>query len=163
MDVYFDNVGGPITDTVLLHIARDARVVLCGAISQYNAVEDELYGLRNYVNLIIMRGTAQGFIVLDYLDRALEGLLALNNWVADGRVVQEIDMQSGFENVPATLTRIFTGENLGKQLLEVCKPPVPLNRSPRRRSGFRPDEPLQRLAPRLSYTVSSGARPSASR
>ena len=125
VDVYFDNVGGPITDEVLLHIAQNARIVLCGAISQYNAKEEELYGLKNYLSLIINRGTAQGFIILDYLDRALEGLMCLTKWVEDGSVTQEIDMQSGFENIPATLARIFTGENLGKQLLKVCDAPLP--------------------------------------
>lgn len=136
VNVYFDNVGGPITDEVLLHIAQNARVVLCGAISQYNAVEDETYGLKNYLSLIINRGTAQGFIILDYLDRALEGLLCLTKWVEDGSVVQEIDMQSGFENIPQTLSRIFTGDNLGKQLLKVSEPPLPLRTNAMEKSVF---------------------------
>ena len=127
VNVYFDNVGGPITDEVLLHIAQNARIVLCGAISQYNAVEADLYGLKNYLSLIINRGTAQGFIILDYLDRALEGILCLTKWIEDGAITQEIDMQEGFDNIPQTLTRIFTGENLGKQLLKVCDAPLPLN------------------------------------
>ena len=127
VDVYFDNVGGPITDEVLLHLSQNARIVLCGAISQYNvANEADIYGLKNYLSLIINRGTAQGFIILDYLDRALEGILCLTKWVEDGSVKQEIDMQEGFENIPATLTRIFTGENRGKQLLKVCEPPLPV-------------------------------------
>ena len=129
IDVYFDNVGGRITDEVLLHLAQNARVVLCGAISQYNTAPDEMYGLKNYLSLIINRGTAQGFIILDYLDRALEGLLCLTKWVEEGRVIQAIDMQNGFNNIPATLTRIFTGENLGKQLLKICDPPLPLRTS----------------------------------
>lgn len=127
INVYFDNVGGPITDEVLLHIAHEARVVLCGAISQYNTEPQDLYGLKNYLSLIINRGTAQGFIVLDYLDRAVEALLCLNQWVAEGRITQEIDIQEGFDNIPATLSRIFTGDNLGKQLLKLCDPPLPLN------------------------------------
>tara|TARA_R110002096_G_scaffold22675_21_gene72771 strand:- start:3447 stop:4547 length:1101 start_codon:yes stop_codon:yes gene_type:complete len=129
VDVYFDNVGGPITDEVLLHIAHNARVVLCGAISQYNTEPQDLYGLKNYLSLIINRGTAQGFIILDYLDRAVEALLCLNKWVEDGRIIQEIDVQEGFDNIPATLTRIFTGDNLGKQLLKLGDPPLPLNSS----------------------------------
>ena len=136
IDVYFDNVGGPITDEVLLHVAQNARIVLCGAISQYNAAEGEFYGLKNYLSLIINRGTAQGFIILDYLDRALEGLLCLTKWVEDGSVIQEIDMQSGFENIPKTLSRIFTGENLGKQLLKVCDPPLPLRTNTLEKSVF---------------------------
>ena len=136
VDVYFDNVGGPITDEVLLHVAQNARIVLCGAISQYNTSPEEIYGLKNYLSLIINRGTAQGFIILDYLDRALEGLLCLTKWVEDGRVVQEIDMQEGFENIPATLTRIFTGDNLGKQLLKVCEAPLPLRSNAIERTVF---------------------------
>jgi NADPH-dependent curcumin reductase CurA len=129
VDIYFDNVGGPITDEVLLHTARNARIVLCGAISQYNTPPEEMYGLKNYLSLIINRGTAQGFIILDYLDRALEGILCLTKWVEDGRVIQEIDVQNGFDNIPATLTRIFTGENLGKQILKVSDPALPVSSS----------------------------------
>ena len=136
IDIYFDNVGGPITDEVLLHLALNARIVLCGAISQYNATESEIYGLKNYLSLIIQRGTAQGFIILDYLDRALEGILCLTKWVEDGAVIQEIDMQEGFDNIPATLSRIFTGENLGKQLLKVCDPPLPMRTNALERTVF---------------------------
>jgi NADPH-dependent curcumin reductase CurA len=85
-----------------------------------------MYGLKNYLSLIINRGTAQGFIILDYLDRALEGILCVTKWVEDGRVIQEIDTQHGFDNIPDTLTRIFTGENLGKQILKVSEPPLPV-------------------------------------
>jgi len=136
VNVYFDNVGGEMLDEVLLHVALHARIVLCGAISQYNVSEENLYGLRNYLSLVINRGTAQGFIILDYLDRAIEGLLCLNKWVEDGKVIQKIDMQTGFDLIPATLTRIFTGENLGKQLLKVCDPPLPLRTNAIERTVF---------------------------
>jgi len=130
VDVYFDNVGGEMLDAVLLHIAMHARVVLCGAISQYNVDDDDArYGIKNYLALTINRGTAQGFIILDYIDRAIEGLLCLNKWIEDGKVVQEIDMQHGFEQIPATLTRLFTGANLGKQLLKVSDAPLPVRTS----------------------------------
>ena len=79
--------------------------------------------------LIINRGTARGFIIIDYLGGALEGLLNLNKWVEDGKVIQEIDMQHGFDQIPATLTRLFTGKNLGKQLLKVSDAPLPLRTS----------------------------------
>ena len=130
VDVYFDNVGGEMLDAVLLHIAMNARVVLCGSISQYNLADDARYGIQNYSMLTINRGTAQGFIILDYLDRAIEGLLCLNKWVDEGRLIQEIDLQHGFEHIPSTLTRIFTGANLGKQLLKVTDPPLPPRTSP---------------------------------
>ncbi|MBT8470211.1 MAG: NADP-dependent oxidoreductase, partial [Deltaproteobacteria bacterium] len=129
VDVYFDNVGGEILDQVLLHVALHARIVLCDAISEYNTAEEDRYGIKNYTSLIINRGTARGFIIIDYLGRALEGLLSLNKWVEDGKVIQEIDMQHGFDQIPATLTRLFTGANLGKQLLKVSDPPLPLRTS----------------------------------
>ncbi len=129
IDVYFDNVGGEILDAALLHIAMHARVVLCGAISQYNEDPSERYGIKNYIALTVNRGTAQGFIILDYLDRAIEGLLCLHKWVQDGKVVQEIDVQHGFENIPATLGRLFTGANLGKQILKVSDASLPLRTS----------------------------------
>ena len=129
LDLYFDNVGGEILDAALLHLAMRARVVLCGSISQYNVEEGEQYGIKNHMELVVNRGRAEGFIILDYLDRAIEGLLCVSKWVDEGKIVQEIDMQHGFENVPATLTRIFTGANLGKQLLKVADPPLPLRTS----------------------------------
>ena len=82
-------------------------------------------------------GTARGFIIIDYLGRALEGLLSLNKWVEDGKVIQEIDMQHGFDQIPATLTRLFTGANLGKQLLKVSAPPLPIRTSPIEKAVFK--------------------------
>ena len=138
VDIYFDNVGGEILDAALLHLAMHARVVLCGAISQYNLEDDaNRYGIQNHMELVIQRGTAQGFIILDYLDRAIEGLLCLNKWMDEGKIVQEIDMQEGFENIPATLARLFTGENLGKQLLKVADAPLPIRSSAIERLAMR--------------------------
>ncbi|MGR8918197.1 MAG: NADP-dependent oxidoreductase [Gammaproteobacteria bacterium] len=125
VDVYFDNVGGEILDTVLLQLADRARVVLCGAISQYEHF-DAQEGIRNMLSLVIHRARAEGFIILDYLDRALPALLTLNHWVEHDLLRQEIDMQEGFENIPATLNRLFRGRNLGKQLLRVADPPLPV-------------------------------------
>lgn len=131
VDIYFDNVGGEILDAALLHLAMHARVVLCGAISQYNLTDDESrYGIKNHMQLVLSRGTAQGFIILDYMGRAVEGLLCLNKWVQEGKIVQEIDMQQGFENIPATLARLFSGANIGKQLLKVSDAPLPVRTSP---------------------------------
>lgn len=124
IDIYFDNVGGAILDEILLHLAHKARVVMCGAISQYNHF-DEPDGIKNSVALIMQRARIEGFIILDYLDRALPALLRLNRWVELGQVRQEIDMQHGFENIPQTLTRLFSGANLGKQMLQLADPPLP--------------------------------------
>jgi len=129
VDIYFDNVGGEILDAALVNLAMHARVVLCGSISQYNVDEGERYGIKNHMELVLRRGRAEGFIILDYLDRAIEAILCLNKWVDEGKIVQEIDMQEGFEDIPATLARIFTGANLGKQLLKVSDPPLPLRTS----------------------------------
>lgn len=137
VDVYFDNVGGEILDAVLLHLAMHARVVLCGAISQYNVEDDsQRYGIKNYLSLTINRGTAQGFIILDYLDRAIEGLLCLNKWIEDGKLVQEIDMQHGFDQIPTTLERLFSGANIGKQLLKVSDAPLPVRTSTIEKTAF---------------------------
>ena len=136
VDVYFDNVGGEMLDEVLMHLAMNARIVICGAISQYNQ-PDAPYGIKNYLSLIIRRASAEGFIVLDYLDRAVEGLLCLNKWVEDGKIIQEIDLQHGFDQIPQTLVRLFTGENLGKQLLKIADPPIPIRSNPIEVTAFR--------------------------
>jgi NADPH-dependent curcumin reductase CurA len=118
VDVYFDNVGGEILDAVLARIARGARVVICGAISSYN-LEEPPPGPRNYYRIVAQRGRIEGFVILDYLHRAAEATADLSAWVAEGKIVWETDVQSGFENVPKTLCRLFTGANFGKQLLEL--------------------------------------------
>jgi NADPH-dependent curcumin reductase CurA len=123
IDVYFDNVGGPILDAVLAQIAVRARIVLCGGISSYNASEPPP-GPRNYLNLVVQRGRMEGFIVLDYLARFGEGMRELADWVSSGKIKHQEDIQVGIENAPRTLLRLFEGKNLGKQLLKVSDPPV---------------------------------------
>jgi NADPH-dependent curcumin reductase CurA len=123
VDVFFDNVGGSILEAALNNLAMRARVVLCGGISSYNAVELPP-GPRNYMQLVIMRARMEGFIVIDYLDRWAEAVAALATWVHDGLIVYEEDVQEGLENAPATLRRLFEGRNLGKQLLKITDPPV---------------------------------------
>ncbi len=118
IDVFFDNVGGPILDEVLARIARGARIVICGSISRYS-LEEAPPGPRNYFNLTAQRGRMEGFVVLDYLPRFAEASEALMKWVADGSLVWEVDVQQGFENAPKTLQRLYTGANFGKQLLEI--------------------------------------------
>src|SRR5262249_46404499 len=85
VDVFFDNVGGPILDAVLANLAMRARVVLCGAISQYNQMENA-YGPKNYINLIGRRAKMEGFIVLDYNARYMEAVMHLAGWVAEGKI-----------------------------------------------------------------------------
>ncbi len=118
IDVSFDPVGGPILDEVLARIARDARLVICGAISAYNA-EQVPPGPRNYYRIVAQRARMEGFIVIDFLSRAGEAIQNLTDWVADGSIAWEADVQRGFENAPATLLRLYAGANFGKQLLEL--------------------------------------------
>ncbi len=118
IDVFFDNVGGPILDEGLARIARGARVVICGSISGYNA-EQQQPGPRNYYNIVQKRARMQGFVVLDFLGRAAEAIAELAPWVADGSIAWKSDVQHGFENAPKTLLRLYSGANFGKQLLEI--------------------------------------------
>ncbi len=118
VDVFFDNVGGEILDAGLAHIARGARIVVCGAISAYN-LEDRPSGPRNYYRIVAQRGRMEGFVVIDFLPRAPEAVADLLQWVAEGRIRWEADVQQGFENAPATLLRLYSGANFGKQLLEI--------------------------------------------
>ncbi len=122
VDRYFDNVGGPILDHVLDNIAMRGKVVLCGAISDYNT--NEPYGPKNYTRLIVMRGKMEGFIILDYAPRFQEAIAGLSKWVMEGKIKYQEDIQEGLENAPEAFLRIFTGKNLGKQLLKVNDPSV---------------------------------------
>jgi NADPH-dependent curcumin reductase len=118
IDIFFDNVGGEILDAALGRLALHGRVVLCGAISIYNATEPPP-GPKNYLNLLLQRGRMEGFIVLDYYGRAQEAVTALAGWMAAGKLKDQVDVQDGLENAPATLRRLFEGRNVGKQLLRV--------------------------------------------
>jgi NADPH-dependent curcumin reductase CurA len=122
VNIYFDNVGGPTLEASLANIAMKARVVLCGGISSGYGMEDLPPGPRNYMQLVIMRARAEGFIVLDYAPRFGEAVKDLSAWVAEGRIAYAEDVQEGLENAPATLRRLFEGKNLGKQLLKVADP-----------------------------------------
>lgn len=120
-DVFFDNVSGPILEAALNHLNLYSRVVMCGGIANYNNTEPAP-GPNNLMNLVTNRGRMQGFIILDYLPRAMEAIEALMGWVASGDIIYQVDMQEGFDNIPRTLQRLYTGENLGKQLLKIADP-----------------------------------------
>jgi NADPH-dependent curcumin reductase len=121
VDVYFDNVGGEILDAVLANLAFHARIALCGAVSGYSGL-DERYGLRNTNNLIVRRGTMRGFLIFDFTSRAMEAIADLVTWAGEGKLKNQIDVVEGLENAPDALARLFTGENLGKQLVKVADP-----------------------------------------
>ena len=114
VDVYFDNVGGEILDAALASIALGARIVVCGAISGMNDFQ-ERPGIRNHFYLIFQRGTMRGFLVFDYLDRAMEAIDEFATWRSEGKIKNQVDVVEGLENAPDALRRLFTGENLGKQ------------------------------------------------
>ncbi|MFF3243824.1 NADP-dependent oxidoreductase [Streptomyces sp. NPDC002870] len=120
VDVYFDNVGGDILDAVLTRLARGARIVICGAISQYNNTE-AVKGPSNYMSLLVNRASMTGMVVFDYADRYGEGVAQLAEWLAAGRLVSKEDVVSGgVEAFPETLMRLFRGENLGKLVLKIA-------------------------------------------
>ncbi len=119
IDVYFDNVGGEILDAALSRLARGARVVVCGAISQYNNL-DAMRGPSNYMSLLVNRARMEGFVVLDYLSRYADAQAELAAWLADGRLIAREDVVEGFERFPDALARLFAGENVGKLVLKVA-------------------------------------------
>jgi NADPH-dependent curcumin reductase CurA len=123
IDVYFDNVGGEILDHVLARIANGARVVLCGAISQYNEARGVFgAGPRNYFNLIFRGARMEGFMVSQFARRYPEAIAELAKWHAEGKIKNQIDLQHGLEHAPKTIIRLFTGANFGKQLLKLADP-----------------------------------------
>jgi NADPH-dependent curcumin reductase CurA len=118
IDVYFDNVGGQILDDCLAQINLRARIVICGAISQYNNTTP-VKGPSNYLALLVNRARMQGMIVFDYADRYPEGARAMAGWMKDGRLKSREDIVDGIETFPETLQKLFTGENFGKLILKV--------------------------------------------
>jgi NADPH-dependent curcumin reductase len=116
VDVYFDNVGGEILDDVLACLARGARIVICGAISQYN--ETQVRGPANYMMLLVARASMTGMLVFDYLDRYPQAMAELAGWLRDGKIVsREHVVHGGVGDFPETLLMLFDGVNTGKLVL----------------------------------------------
>jgi NADPH-dependent curcumin reductase CurA len=124
VDVVFDNVGGDILEAAIMSLAVRGRIVICGAISNYAADPREQKGVRFLLNLAMKRARMEGFIVFDYEARYPEAIAALSALVAAGKLRSAEDVQHGFANIPATLNRLFEGENVGKQLLKLADPPI---------------------------------------
>ncbi|HLJ85280.1 MAG TPA: NADP-dependent oxidoreductase [Candidatus Angelobacter sp.] len=120
VDVYFDNVGGDILDTVLTRINRGARIVISGAISQYNNTTP-IKGPANYLSLLVNRARMEGMIVFDYLSRFPEAGREMAGWMAAGKLKSREDIVEGFETFPETLLKLFKGENTGKLLLKIAE------------------------------------------
>jgi len=118
VDVYFDNVGGEILDAVLTRIAMHARIVICGAISQYN--EAKMKGPSNYLSLLVHRASMTGMVVMDYAARYGEAAREMAGWMAAGKLKSREDIVEGLETFPDTLLMLFKGENTGKLVLKVA-------------------------------------------
>lgn len=118
IDLFFDNVGGPILDACLAQLALRGRIVLCGAISGYND-RGAAAGPANYANLIVKRGRMEGFLILDYFDRLDEGRAAVAGWLGEGKIKSSEHIVEGLENAPDALNLLFTGGNTGKVIVQV--------------------------------------------
>ncbi|MCY9112249.1 NADP-dependent oxidoreductase [Bacillus atrophaeus] len=125
VDVYFDNVGGPISDSVMNLLNEFARIPVCGAISSYNAEsEKDDMGPRVQSKLIKTKALMQGFIVSDYSERFSEGAKHLAEWLKDGKLHYEETITEGFDKIPDAFLGLFQGKNKGKQLIKVSEPSV---------------------------------------
>ncbi|MDA8692452.1 NADP-dependent oxidoreductase [Saprospiraceae bacterium] len=118
IDVYFDNVGGDILDFALANIRMHARIVICGAISQYNNT-GHIQGPKNYLSLLVNRATMQGMVVFDYADKYKEAATEMGTWIMQGKLKSEEDVYEGIENFYETFQRLFNGDKRGKLLLKV--------------------------------------------
>jgi NADPH-dependent curcumin reductase CurA len=120
VDIYFDNVGGDILDAVLARINRKARIIICGAISQYNATT-AVQGPKNYLSLLVNRARMEGIVVFDYADRYHLAIAEMAGYLKDGRMKSKEDVVTGgVAAFPATLPKLFNGENFGKLVLQVA-------------------------------------------
>jgi NADPH-dependent curcumin reductase len=120
IDVFFDNVGGEILDAALAQLALRARVVICGAISQYNNTTP-IKGPSNYLSLLVNRASMTGMIVFDWVDRYGEAAREMAGWVAQGKLHGLCDIHEGLHNYPEVFEKLFKGENRGKLVLKVCE------------------------------------------
>lgn len=117
IDVYFDNVGGNVLDAALAHINLRARIALCGMISQYNS--DTWSGPSNLMELVYKRAKIEGFLVLDYTERAGEAIGAIAEWLQQGKIKYRVDVVNGFENAITAINKLYDGSNRGKLLVKV--------------------------------------------
>jgi NADPH-dependent curcumin reductase len=120
VDIYFDNVGGEILDTVLTRINKKARIIICGAISQYNNTTP-VQGPKNYLSLLVNRARMEGIVVFDYAERYPLAIAEMAGYLKDGRMKSREDVvEGGVAAFPGTLGKLFSGENFGKLVLKVA-------------------------------------------
>jgi len=119
INIYFDNVGGTILEAALANLARGARIVICGAISQY-CNTGPITGPRNYMSLLVNRATMKGMLVFDYADRYAQAGAEMAEWMAAGKLKSREDIVEGIATFPETLLKLFKSENSGKLMLKVA-------------------------------------------
>ena len=120
IDVYYDNVGGKILNAALSKLRMHARVVICGAISQYNNKE-KITGPSNYLSLLVNRATMQGMVVMDYSKNYATAAQNMGMWMQQGKLKSKEDIYNGIENFEETYSRLFTGDKKGKLVLKVIE------------------------------------------
>lgn len=118
IDIYFDNVGGEILDTVLTQINLRARIIICGAISQYNNTTP-IQGPANYLSLLVKRARMEGIVVFDYLNRYPEAVQQIGQWMQEGKFHTREDIIEGLDQFPTALNMLFEGKNFGKLVLKL--------------------------------------------
>ena len=118
IDVYFDNVGGEILDAALIFLKRNARIIICGAISQYNNIEP-IKGPKNYLSLLVNRASMKGMVVLDYASDYHKAIKEMSEWIANGKLISKEDVYVGIENFRPTFLRLFSGDKQGKLVLKI--------------------------------------------
>ena len=118
IDIYFDNVGGEILDVCLGLLAQKARVVICGAISQYNAAEG-MTGPANYMSLLVNRARMEGFVVFDYQKQFLGAIMEMAGWMMSGQIKFREHVVDGIESFPEAFDMLFAGTNFGKLVIKV--------------------------------------------
>lgn len=119
VNMIFENVGGDVLDAGLMNLAMKARILLCGLISEYNS-DDGKVGARNLWALIVKRATMQGFLIMDYVARFGEGGMQVAQWMGEGKIRVDEDIQNGLENAYPAFMRLFSGANTGKLILKIA-------------------------------------------
>jgi NADPH-dependent curcumin reductase CurA len=119
VDIYFDNVGGEILDDVLARINRKARIIICGAISQYNNTT-AVQGPKNYLSLLVNRARMEGIVVFDYAARYPQAIAEMAGYLKEGRMHSKEDVMVGLQTFPETLLKLFNGQNFGKLVLQIA-------------------------------------------
>jgi NADPH-dependent curcumin reductase CurA len=118
VDIIFENVGGDVMDAELMNLAKGARIVLCGLISEYNATEK--VGIRNLWQVLVQEATIIGFLIMGYAPRFGEGGAQIAQWMAEGKLRIDEDVQEGLENAYDAFMRLFAGANTGKLVLKIA-------------------------------------------